>query len=97
MGNDESLLKQQLANLEQQLQEKNLAVSALEQANKRLEDRVKETEGQQQSATAPNELEETLKRVVTRISMILQAEKCVYMLFDDESGELIQHLQAQTI
>ena len=88
MGNDESLLKQQLANLEQQLQEKNLAVSALEQANKRLEDRVKETEGQQQSATAPNELEETLKRVVTRISMILQAEKCVYMLFDDESGEL---------
>lgn len=88
MGNDESLLKQQLANLEQQLQEKTLAVSALEQANKRLEDRVKETEGQQQSATAPNELEETLKRVVTRISMILQAEKCVYMLFDDESGEL---------
>ncbi len=35
------------------------------------------------------EFEETLKRLVQRIAMILQAEKCVIMIRDRETGDLI--------
>jgi len=77
-------LQATIADLERQLNEKNVAVAALEQANKRLEER----ETQSSGPTEYKELEEMLKRLVTRISMILQAEKCVFMLFDDEEGVL---------
>jgi len=83
-------LKASLQELERQLHEKGVAVQALEQANKRLEDRVKEVEGQASVGPAQfSEIEEALKRLVHRISMILQAEKCVFMLFDQENGELV--------
>lgn len=36
-----------------------------------------------------SEFEETLKRLVQRIAMILQAEKCVIMIRDRETGDLI--------
>jgi PAS domain S-box-containing protein len=85
---DVTSLQQQVQELEQKLKQKEVAVDALEQANKRLEERIKELEGQAAGPTPLTELEETLKRLVTRISMILQAEKCVYMLYDEESGEL---------
>ncbi len=78
-----------LEQLKQELDDKARAVEALEQANKRLEQRVHDMEEQTAGPTPLTELEETLKRLVTRISMILQAEKCVFMLFDHESGELI--------
>ena len=74
--------------LQRQIQEKDVAVSALEKANKRLEERLKESESEVSGPTPLTELDETLKRLVTRIAMILQAEKCVFMLFDQESGEL---------
>ncbi len=77
-----------LEELERRLREKEVAVSALEQANKRLEDKVKEYESQSTGPTQLTELEETLKRLVYRIAMILQAEKCVFMLYDQDSGEL---------
>ena len=35
------------------------------------------------------DLEQTLGRLVKRIAMILQAEKCVFMLHDPEAGELV--------
>ncbi|HET6386488.1 MAG TPA: ATP-binding protein [Armatimonadota bacterium] len=35
------------------------------------------------------ELEETLSRLVQRIAMIIQAEKCLLMLVDSDSGELV--------
>jgi len=74
--------------LQRQLEEKNMAIAALEQANKRLEDRIKESESQSSGPTSLGELEEMLKRMVVRVSAILQAEKCVFMLYDEDSGEL---------
>ncbi|PQV64502.1 two-component system, OmpR family, phosphate regulon sensor histidine kinase PhoR [Abditibacterium utsteinense] len=35
------------------------------------------------------ELEQTLKRLMQRISMLVQAEKCVFLLHDKERGELV--------
>jgi len=39
--------------------------------------------------TTSEELRDTLKRLVTKIAMILQAEKCVIKLYDKETGELV--------
>ncbi len=39
--------------------------------------------------TPLDEMETTLRRLVQRIAMILQAEKTVWMLYDRESGELV--------
>src|SRR5579872_4173873 len=41
------------------------------------------------SAVAITEFEDTFKRLVQRVAMILQAEKCVIMTLDRDSGELI--------
>src|SRR5438552_18834622 len=40
-------------------------------------------------AVGITEFEDTLKRLVQRVAMILQAEKCAIMIRDRESGELI--------
>jgi PAS domain S-box-containing protein len=40
-------------------------------------------------ATPLDEMEMTLRRLVQRIAMILQAEKTVWMLYERESGELV--------
>lgn len=77
-----------IEDLKRQLEEKDVAVKALEQANKRLEDRIKENEAGAAGPPDLAELEETLKRLVARIKMILQAEKCVFMLYDEDTGEL---------
>lgn len=88
MGAEVTSLQTTIEDLKRQLNEKDVAVSALEKANKRLEERLKESESEVSGPTPLTELEETLKRLVTRIAMILQAEKCVFMLFDQETGEL---------
>lgn len=44
--------------------------------------------------TSEPELEETLKRLVTRIAMILQAERCVFLLHDQRTEELFAHRPA---
>lgn len=85
---DQRSLLAVVEDLKRQLQEKSVALSALEQANRRLEERLKATETATAGPTPLTELEETLKRLVMRISMILQAEKCVFMLYDQEAGEL---------
>jgi len=51
------------------------------------------TEGQ----ISITEFEETLKRLVNRVAMILQAEKCVIMILDKESGELVARAPAYGI
>lgn len=75
--------------LQRQLQEKNVAVTALEQANKRLEDRIKESEAQASGPASLTELEEMIKRLMVRTSMLLQGEKCIFMLFDEDDGDLV--------
>jgi len=44
--------------------------------------------------TSEPELEETLKRLITKIAMILQAEKCVFLLHDPRTMELFAHSPA---
>ena len=44
--------------------------------------------------TSEAELKETLKRLVTKIAMILQAEKCIFLLHDQRSRELFGHRPA---
>lgn len=73
--------------LQREINEYKIRVTNLERANKELEQRVK---GSDASEPAPiTELEETLRRLVTRIAAILQAEKCVFMLFNKEEGDLV--------
>lgn len=89
MDADTKSLKASVEELQKRLAEKDVAVSALEQANKRLEDRIKESESQGPGATSLSELEEMIKRLMVRTSMLLQGEKCVFMIYDEDDGELI--------
>src|SRR5688572_14381104 len=42
-----------------------------------------------QPVTSPTEFEETLKRLVVRVAMILQAERCCFLLLERDTGELV--------
>ena len=86
---DSKSLQIRIEELEKLLSEKDIAVSALEQANKRLEERIKESESQGPGATSLSELEEMIKRLMVRTSMLLQGEKCIFMLYDEDDGELV--------
>jgi PAS domain S-box-containing protein len=88
LGADTKSMQSRIEELEKQLQEKDVVVAALEQANKRLEDRIKEAEEQTRGTADLSELEQILSRFVSKTAMILQAEKCVFMLFDEEDGIL---------
>ncbi len=88
MDPDVTSLQTTIEDLKRQIQEKDIAISALEQANRKLEERIKEAEARAGGPTTPNEVEETLKRIIYRIASLLQAEKCVFMLYDEDSGEL---------
>lgn len=89
MDADSKSLQIRVEELEKLLSEKDIAVSALEQANKRLEERIKESESQGPGATSLSELEEMIKRLMVRTSMLLQGEKCIFMLYDEDDGELV--------
>jgi len=85
---DLEVLNRRVDELQREIEEKKLYIAALEKANKELEQRVRSTS--ETGETAPiTELEETLRRLVAKIAAILQAEKCVFMLFDKERGELV--------
>ncbi len=74
-------LRARLSQLEQELAAKNQEIARLQRGLKASE--VTET------PVALSEFEDTLKRLVQRIAMILQAEKCVIMILDKESGDLV--------
>ena len=74
--------------LQRELDDKKQYITALERANKELEQRIQSASETGEPAPI-TELEETLRRLVSKIAAILQAEKCVFMLFDRESGELV--------
>ena len=87
-GGDIESLRERLLKIEEELRERNQYVQRLEKANRELEQRVREASESAQPTAELSELEEALKRLVARIAMILQAEKCVFMIFDPETGEL---------
>lgn len=96
MDADRKSLQAKVEELEKLLAEKDTAIAAIEQANKRLEkrvkeseERVKESESQGPGATSLSELEEMIKRLMVRTSMLLQGEKCVFMLYNEDDGELV--------
>ncbi len=89
MDADPKLLQARIDELEKTLSERTVAVGALEQANKRLEERIKESEAQAAGPASLGELEEMIKRLMVRTSMLLQGEKCVFMLYDEDDGDLV--------
>ncbi len=70
-------------------------IADLEEAKRQLEAELKDTSG---SAPAPittsAELEATLRWFLRRVGMILQSEKAVLMLYDQETGELVAQFPA---
>jgi len=85
---DLEALNRTIDELQRELEEKKLYIVALEKANKELEQRVRSA-SETGEPTPITELQETLKRLVAKIAAILQAEKCIFMLFDKERGELV--------
>jgi len=88
-------LRSQIEALQKSLEEKDRYIAKLERdlqelqhSYRELEQKYRSTAETVETPTAITEFEETLKRLVHRIAMILQAEKCVFMLFDRETGEL---------
>jgi len=86
---DAKSLQARIEELEKLLSEKDIAVSALEQANKRLEERIKDSEQQASGPASLTELEEMIKRLMVRTTMMLQGEKAVFMLYDEDDGDLV--------
>ncbi|MHB0912125.1 MAG: ATP-binding protein [Armatimonadota bacterium] len=87
MSNNEALAVR-IEELQREAEEKAKYVALLERANKDLEQKLKSASESGES-TPLTELDETLRRLVTKIAAILQAEKCVFMLLDRERGELV--------
>ena len=85
---DVESLRQRLREIEGELQNRIQYVQRLEKANRELEQKVREASESAQPTAELNELEEALKRLVARIAMILQAEKCVFMIHDPDEDEL---------
>ncbi len=75
-------LRQRILALEADLAAARQKIAELEQA------RGNAAEGVGDPGVPISEFEETLKRLVQRIAMILQAEKCVIMIRDRETGDL---------
>lgn len=78
---DREALRLRISQLEQELANRNQEIARLQRGIKVSE--VTETQ------VGITEFEDTLKRLVQRVSMILQAEKCVIMILDKEKGELV--------
>jgi PAS domain S-box len=81
-------LRERLRSVESQLAERNQHVARLEKAIKEMEQKVKEAGEAQQPAAEISEMEETLKRMVMRVAMILQASRCMFMIYDADNHEL---------
>jgi len=86
-------LSAKIEELQRELEEKKQYVAALEKANKELDARVRSASEAGEPAPI-TELEETLRRLVAKIAAILQAEKCAYMIFDKDSGDLVANKPA---
>jgi signal transduction histidine kinase len=74
-------LRARISQLEQELTQKNQEIAKLQRGIKASE--------VAEAPVAITEYEDTLKRLVQRVAMILQAEKCVIMILDRETGELV--------
>lgn len=86
---DFDALRQQVAALRQQVAALQRELTEARQKNAQLESSKSSTASDvTELPTAISEFEETLRRLVQRTAMIVQAEKCVIMVRDRESGDL---------
>ncbi len=77
-----------VAQLEKHVEELEKVIADLKQKNLDLE-RSRPSSTQDDLSVPISEFEETLRRLVQRTAMIVQAEKCVIMVKDRETGELV--------
>ncbi|MFZ4782220.1 MAG: ATP-binding protein [Armatimonadaceae bacterium] len=75
-------LKARIAHLEIELSQRNKVIQDLNR-------RVQESNDSSQPTPEINEIEETLRRLMTRIGMIVQGTKCLLMVHDPETNDLI--------
>jgi len=81
-------LTKKLNELQRENDARSQYIVIIDREKKELEQRLKNAaEGSE--STPITELEDTLRRLVTKIAAILQAEKSVFMLLDKERGELL--------
>jgi Signal transduction histidine kinase len=80
-GDSPDGLRERIRQLEQE-------IATLRQENARLQ-RANRASEVAETPIGPAEFEETLKRLVQRVSMILQAEKCAIMILDKENNQLV--------
>lgn len=89
-------LRARIQQLERELASRNQEITRLQQEIARLQRGIKASE----VAAEPiglSEFEDTLRRLVQRVAMILQAEKCVILILDKEEGELVARAPAYGI
>lgn len=78
--------------LQQELRRLKAEREQMEQRIRQMERQLKEAEIREElpaAITSRQQLEKTLSRQVKKVAMILQAEKCVFMLYDRETEELV--------
>ena len=95
-ADDDSIesLRERLHKTEAELNHRNEHIARLEKANKELSGRVQEANEAGRAPAEMSEIEETLKRMMTRIAMILQGTKCVFLIHNNEDKELVADVPA---
>ena len=83
-----------LDTLKQRVQQLEAEVTALQQENARLKEARNNLGSEAELPVAVSEFEETLRRLVQRTAMIVQAEKCVIMVKDRDTGDLFARTPA---
>lgn len=80
-------LRERVSQYEQLLEARNAELANKNEEIARLQRGIRASEVAETPVVT--EFEDTLKRLVQRVAMILQAEKCVMMIVDKETGELV--------
>jgi PAS domain S-box-containing protein len=86
-GDSVDSLRERLGKLEGDLKRRDEQIARLEKANRELSQRVQESPTE--ASGGISEIEETLKRLVTRIAMIVQGTKCLIMIREKDTGDLV--------
>ncbi|MES2464044.1 MAG: ATP-binding protein [Armatimonadota bacterium] len=81
-------LRERVQKLEAELNQRTQTVTQLEKVNKELSNRVQEAGENVQPTAELSEMEETLKRMMMRVAMILQGAKCLFLIHDKANEEL---------
>ncbi len=94
MDESEESLRERLHKIEAELAQRNEHIARLEKANRDLSSRVQQANEEGRAPAEISEIEETLKRMMTRIAMILQGSKCLFMIHHADDRELVADVPA---